>query len=883
MGLSINLATGQNAQGVIQTGGDLADANWTVTNADSYKNSPIAYTVAPGNGDWYGQWLGNGPDSTWIAANPDTSANGDMVFTLHFSLTADEVANAQIVGGLATLDDIGVVLLNGHQIGSVAYNTFNQLHSLSSGAGDFVAGTNTLTIQITQSDNLYEGVRLEGKVVDVPSSGLKINLATGQNAQGVIQTTGDLPDANWTVTNADNYKNAPIAYTVAPGNADWGGGAWFDDGPNSCWIAADPDTAVNGSMTFTFKFNLAGYDPAHARILGGLIALDDRGTVSLNGHLLATVPNGYWGEFTQFGDGTGDFVTGLNTLTIQITQSDHYLEAVRLEGTVVDDVSLAPIHWANAVSGDFTTASDWSGGAVPTSTDNVILDAAGANYTVSSSADETVNSIQLAANATLSITGGTFTSTNGTGTGANQGLIAVSGGGIFAVGAGSTVDNAGGTIAAGDGSIADMSGATLAGGTLQTTGSGVIYAGILDGTASAVANQGLVAIRDGSQMTIKGSLQNSGTLSLQGQSSATSLIIGQGGSTLSGGGSVILSDNANNTIATSSSGTVLTNVDNTISGAGTIGGGGMGFTNQAGGIVDADGTNSLTLSTTGAVSNAGLFEATGGAQFFIVSTTIDNAGGTISAGDGSRVYLHTADIEGGTLASGATGQIRVLGSGNILDGTATAVDITGRLAVRAGATLTGQGTIDNSGWTVIRGTGTLTGPLVNTDRIVVVGGTLTVQGAVTGSGTAVIAGGTMTFGSSFDEKVYFNGSGTLVLADSQHYGHTVWGFSQTGATALDLRDIGFVGANEATFLGDANGGVLTVTDGTHTANITLKGDYRSSTFTAADDGHGGVIVTDPKVSQLIQAVAALSAPAAGLLLTHDPARSDHPAMLAASH
>jgi hypothetical protein len=38
-----------------------------------------------------------------------------------------------------------------------------------------------------------------------------------------------------------------------------------------------------------------------------------------------------------------------------------------------------------------------------------------------------------------------------------------------------------------------------------------------------------------------------------------------------------------------------------------------------------------------------------------------------------------------------------------------------------------------------------------------------------------------------------------------------------------------------------------VSDGTHSANIALLGNYFASTFTATSDGHGGTAVTDPAV------------------------------------
>jgi hypothetical protein len=61
-----------------------------------------------------------------------------------------------------------------------------------------------------------------------------------------------------------------------------------------------------------------------------------------------------------------------------------------------------------------------------------------------------------------------------------------------------------------------------------------------------------------------------------------------------------------------------------------------------------------------------------------------------------------------------------------------------------------------------------------------------------------------------------------------------------GLPTLDLGDIGFVSANEATLSGTKTSGVLTVTDGTQTAHVNLTGDYRSNTFVASADAKGGV-------------------------------------------
>ena len=134
----------------------------------------------------------------------------------------------------------------------------------------------------------------------------------------------------------------------------------------------------------------------------------------------------------------------------------------------------------------------------------------------------------------------------------------------------------------------------------------------------------------------------------------------------------------------------------------------------------------------------------------------------------------------------------------------------------------------------------------NAGRLSVQGGTLTVAGAVTGEGIATLEGGVLNFVSSFDEDVTFFGSGTLPLASSQAYAGHISDFSTTGSSTLDLADIGFVSSDEATFSGNAGGGVLTVTDGTHTAHIHLEGDYLGSTWVSSSDNHGGVMVIDPR-------------------------------------
>jgi hypothetical protein len=64
---------------------------------------------------------------------------------------------------------------------------------------------------------------------------------------------------------------------------------------------------------------------------------------------------------------------------------------------------------------------------------------------------------------------------------------------------------------------------------------------------------------------------------------------------------------------------------------------------------------------------------------------------------------------------------------------------------------------------------------------------------------------------------------------------------------IDLADIayGTVTSKKGplSYNGNLLGGTLTVTDGVHTANIALLGQYMASEFALSNDGHGGTLIT----------------------------------------
>jgi hypothetical protein len=203
----------------------------------------------------------------------------------------------------------------------------------------------------------------------------------------------------------------------------------------------------------------------------------------------------------------------------------------------------------------------------------------------------------------------------------------------------------------------------------------------------------------------------------------------------------------------------------------------------------------------------------------------------------------------------------------------------------------------NAGLVETTGTGTLTiaGAVTNTGTLLAKGGEIVVDGAVTGAGTAAVNGGTLDLLAASSANVTFSGAGgVLELGQSQGYTGAITGFSKTGAASLDLADIGFVSTSEATYSGTKSGGVLTVTDGTHTARISLQGNYLASTFTCSSDGHGGTSLVDPTspppaariaataTHQLVTAMAAMGAPA-GLTARQSDGLTAHLPLLARPH
>jgi hypothetical protein len=142
-------------------------------------------------------------------------------------------------------------------------------------------------------------------------------------------------------------------------------------------------------------------------------------------------------------------------------------------------------------------------------------------------------------------------------TNTNTGTMEATNGGTLELQA--NFDNTGGTIqAVGTNSIVllNTAGTSFSGGTLTTSGGGVIGAKtsngfpILEGMPNTVTNAGMFEVFDGAVVVVDGTINNTGTILLNGTSSGAQMnVTGPNfAATLTGKGTVTMSNFANNVI-----------------------------------------------------------------------------------------------------------------------------------------------------------------------------------------------------------------------------------------------------------------------------------------------------------------------------------------------
>jgi hypothetical protein len=123
----------------------------------------VASIVTSSDPDWYGGWVPNDGNSSWIAANPNNTAGNNGTYSLSFNLAGYALSSVSLSGSW-TIDDTGTLYLNGNSLASLGNDNWGSLYAFSAPISDFVAGWNTLSIVGGWTDDYLEGVRLEGDV-----------------------------------------------------------------------------------------------------------------------------------------------------------------------------------------------------------------------------------------------------------------------------------------------------------------------------------------------------------------------------------------------------------------------------------------------------------------------------------------------------------------------------------------------------------------------------------------------------------------------------------------------------------------------------------------------------------------------------------------------
>jgi hypothetical protein len=125
------------------------------------------------------------------------------------------------------------------------------------------------------------------------------------------------------------------------------------------------------------------------------------------------------------------------------------------------------------------------------------------------------------------------------------------------------------------------------------------------------------------------------------------------------------------------------------------------------------------------------------------------------------------------------------------------------------------------------------------------GANITFHGSVTGGNTLMDGTASIEFGAAASANVTLqaDATGALKLADSFDFSGVVSGFNQDDH--IDLLDMTFGAGTVASYVENqaGTGGILSVTDGTHTANIALLGQYSADGFTVAADDTTGTLLS----------------------------------------
>ncbi|MDR8368213.1 VCBS domain-containing protein [Pseudomonas sp. JL3] len=255
-----------------------------------------------------------------------------------------------------------------------------------------------------------------------------------------------------------------------------------------------------------------------------------------------------------------------------------------------------------------------------------------------------------------------------------------------------------------------------------------------------------------------------------------------------------------------------------------------------GGSIHNSGT--IELGSTGSETNLEILfrgaTLTGGGQVLLS----DSAQNVIFGGSADTVLTNVDNRISGAGQLGA-GQMVLVNAGLILASGLNSLVLD-----------TGTHTITNSG--VLESTGeggmTVASAVDNSGHLWANGGDMRLLADVMGNGSATIDGdATLTFSGAANGSVAFHGegAGTLVIAQAEAAGSLVGILGLESDDMLTFGDLAFGANTQLSYSANASGagGLLTVDDGTHRAEVNLLGHYTVDDFQATDGGEAGTQVS----------------------------------------
>jgi hypothetical protein len=740
-----------------------------------------------GNGNWSDatKWsTGAFPNSasTNVCIDDGNAANSQVTLDISVtvgtltidagdSLTISDNQSLTVAGNISNSGQITVSAVQNDTFlriqGPVSLSGGGTLTLTTSGKGPAIINAAcSCGAQLTNVDNTIEGFGTIG------NNGLPlINQAGGT-------VNANVPGANTLFVNTATDTNLGLMEATAGGTLQLSG------------------TFINGTATITSSGSGSTVQLVSVTIQGG--------TLSSSGGAVLGVPSG--NNATLDGSTAAGQVTLAGTYTIADTSTTVVLGTINNTGTILVSAntnnSLLRLQGPVSLTGAGTVALSTAGigaaivnancscGAQLTNLNNTIQ----GTGTIGNNGLPTINQGIIDANlsgATLFVNGPLT----------NPNLMEATNGGILQI-SGVTANNLGGTIVAnGAGSQVQFASATIQGGTLNTTGGGVLgipmsSTATLDGTTQGTLNnKGIFTIADNSVAVLVGTINNTNAILLNAVADASFIEI-NGPVTLTGGGTVTMSMTGSAPAlinANCSCGAQLTNVNNIIQGVGTIGNNGLVLINQAAGVVNANvpGANPLFVNSA-TDTNLGLMEATAGGTLQLSSTFINGTATITSSGSGSTVQLVSVTIQGGTLSSSGGAVLGVpAGNSATLDGSTPTgqVTIAGTFTIGDNGATNLLGTINNTGTILISAVG-------NATFLEMRGGPVTLTGK-----------GTVTMSSTGTGQPIINAACSC-NASLINVNNTIQGTGQLGNNGLPVTNQGTILANATTPL-NVNPGSLT--------------------------------------------------------------------------